>query len=62
MAMALMFFQQFSGINAVIFYLQDIFDASGTDMELPGLSAFIVCLVQVCNFQNLLSLLKIANL
>ena len=47
MAMALMFFQQFSGINAVIFYLQNIFNAAGTEINPPGMSAFIVCLVQV---------------
>ena len=47
MAMALMFFQQFSGINAVIFYLQNIFNAAGTEIDPPGMSAFIVVLVQV---------------
>lgn len=42
----LMFFQQFSGINAVLFYLQAIFIKTGTDID-PGLSAFLVALVQV---------------
>ena len=44
--MALMFFQQFSGINAVLFYLKDIFIKAGSDMD-AGLSAFIIGLVQV---------------
>jgi hypothetical protein len=44
MALALMLFQQFSGVNAVLFYLQDIFDAAGSELST---SAFIVCLVQV---------------
>ena len=44
--LALMFFQQCSGINAVLFYLQDIFTKAGIDMD-PGLSAFIVTLAQV---------------
>lgn len=47
MACALMLFQQFSGINAVMFYLQNIFNAAGTEINPPGVSAFIVCLVQV---------------
>ena len=47
MALALMLFQQLSGINAVMFYLQDIFIAAGNEMEPPGMSAFIVCVVQV---------------
>ena len=44
--LTLMFFQQFSGINAVLFYLTDIFIKAGTDID-PGLSATIVALVQV---------------
>jgi hypothetical protein len=51
MAMALMFLQQFSGINAVIFYLQNIFNAAGTEINPPGMSAFIVCIVQVLNYR-----------
>ena len=45
-AIALMFFQQFSGINEVLFYLTKIFGKAGSDMDL-GLSGFIVTLVQV---------------
>lgn len=45
-AMALMFLQQFSGINAVFFYTQRIFDAAGSSMD-PGLNAFLVALAQV---------------
>ena len=47
MALALMLFQQFSGINAVLFYLQEIFTATGNELEPVGISAFIICLVQV---------------
>ncbi len=36
MACALMLFQQFSGINAVMFYLQNIFNAAGTEINPPG--------------------------
>ncbi len=32
-ALALMFFQQFSGINAVMFYSNDIFEDSGTSLD-----------------------------
>ena len=43
---ALMFFQQFAGINAVLFYLKDVFIKAGSTMD-PGLSAFIIGIVQV---------------
>lgn len=42
----LMFFQQASGINAVIFYTADIFEASGVDMD-PQLATIIVGIMQV---------------
>lgn len=42
----LMFFQQFAGINAVLFYLKDVFIKAGSDMD-AGLSAFLVGVVQV---------------
>ncbi|XP_023013569.2 facilitated trehalose transporter Tret1 isoform X1 [Leptinotarsa decemlineata] len=42
----LMFFQQMSGVNAVIFYLSDIFKASGTSLE-PSTASIIVGVVQV---------------
>ena len=45
-SLGLMFLQQFSGMNDVLFYLQDIFIASGTDID-PGLSSSIVTLMQV---------------
>ncbi|CAH2244895.1 jg21347 [Pararge aegeria aegeria] len=44
---ALVFFQQFSGINAVLFYMTDIFKASGTDME-PSVATIIIGAVQLC--------------
>ena len=44
--MLLMFFQQFSGINVVIFYTQVIFRDAGSDID-PGLSSFIVAIAQV---------------
>ncbi len=37
-ALVLMFFQQFAGINVVVFYTQEIFADAGSDMD-PGLSA-----------------------
>ena len=43
----LMFFQQFAGINGVLFYLKDIFIKAHSDMD-SGLSSFIVGLIQVC--------------
>ncbi len=43
---ALMFFQQYSGINAVLFYLTDIFIKADVGIS-SGLSATIVSLVQV---------------
>ena len=45
-SLGLMFFQQFSGMVQVLFYLQEIFAKAGSDLD-AGLSAFIVTLVQV---------------
>ena len=45
-SIALMFFQQFSGINAVLFYLAPIFEKAGSDLDV-GLSSFIVTMMQV---------------
>ena len=45
-SLALMFFQQFSGINQVLFYMTDIFEAAGSDMN-PGTSNFLVNSMQV---------------
>jgi len=42
-----MFFQQLSGINAVIFYTVTIFQASGSSMS-PELASIVVAIVQVC--------------
>ena len=42
----IMFLQQFSGINEVLFYLQDIFKDAGSDLD-AGLSGSIVTLMQV---------------
>ncbi|KAF4532913.1 hypothetical protein B566_EDAN001517 [Ephemera danica] len=44
--LGLMFFQQLSGINAVIFYTVAIFDAAGSTLS-PSLAAIIVGVVQV---------------
>lgn len=41
-----MFFQQMSGINAVIFYTVNIFQASGSSMA-PELASVVVAIVQV---------------
>ncbi|XP_023935471.1 facilitated trehalose transporter Tret1 isoform X2 [Bicyclus anynana] len=43
---ALVFFQQFSGINAVLFYMTDIFKASGTDLD-PSIATIIIGAVQL---------------
>lgn len=45
-AIGLMFFQQMSGINAVIFYSNTIFKDSGSDLD-PGVSTIIVGVIQV---------------
>lgn len=45
-SMGLMFFQQVSGINAVIFYTNAIFDAANTGIE-PGLATIIIGVMQV---------------
>lgn len=44
--LALMFFQQFSGINAVIFFAQSIFNAAGSTMD-PAISVIVIGVVQV---------------
>lgn len=45
-SLLLMFFQQFSGINAVIFYTAPIFESAGSDMD-PSVCAIVVGVVQV---------------
>lgn len=42
-----MFFQQMSGVNAVIFYTTPIFQASGSSMP-AEIASIIVAIVQVC--------------
>lgn len=44
-SLSLMFIQQFSGVNAVIFYTSSIFEAAGSDMD-KNLSPIIVGIVQ----------------
>lgn len=44
-SLGLMFFQQFSGINAVIFYTNNIFEAANSQMN-PSLATIIVGIVQ----------------
>ena len=45
-SLGLMFFQQFSGVNFVMFYLQPIFEKAGTTID-SGLGATLVTLAQV---------------
>ena len=44
--LGLMFFQQFSGINAVVFYSQSIFSEAGSSLS-PSISAFLLALAMV---------------
>ena len=44
--LAIMFFQQYSGINAIFFYLNTIFEQANTGMD-SGLSSTLVSLVRV---------------
>ncbi|CAH0721282.1 unnamed protein product, partial [Brenthis ino] len=44
-SLGLMFFQQFSGINAVIFYTNNIFQSAGSDIP-PAIATIIVGVVQ----------------
>lgn len=46
MCVLLMFFQQFSGINAVIFFSMAIFESAGSDIK-PAICALIIGVVQV---------------
>lgn len=46
LALALMFFQQFSGINAVLFYQSDIFKKAAPQLD-PALATIYVCVAQV---------------
>ena len=57
-SMFLMFMQQFSGINQVVFYLQAIFEKSGSTLD-PGLSSFLTQLMQV--FELSIHLCRIIN-
>lgn len=58
----MMFFQQASGVNAVIFYTVMIFEASGSSMA-PELASILVALVQVCSLSRISSVdLRIVRL
>lgn len=46
-AIALMFFQQFSGVNAIIFFMTSIFENSHFEAILPSDSTIIVGFIQV---------------
>lgn len=46
LALGLMFFQQFSGINAVLFYQSDIFKKASPDLD-AAMATIYVCIAQV---------------
>ena len=50
-SMGLMFFQQFCGINGVLFYLQKVFLKAGSTLD-SGLEAFLVGLAQASATDN----------
>ncbi|XP_044754524.1 facilitated trehalose transporter Tret1-like isoform X1 [Coccinella septempunctata] len=45
-SLSLVFFQQFSGINVIIFYAQDVFAAAGSKLA-PEISAILIGVVQI---------------
>ena len=47
-SLCLMAFQQLSGINQVVFYMNDIFTAANSSLD-PSISNFIVITMQVMN-------------
>ena len=49
-SLCLMAFQQLSGINQVVFYMNDIFTAANSSLD-PSISNFIVNTMQVMNNQ-----------
>lgn len=55
-SMGCMFFQQISGINVVIFYMADIFNSTGSQIN-PHTCSIIVGIVQV-NYETNESHLK----
>ena len=52
-AIGLMFCQQLSGINAVLFFTANIFTAAGSDLD-PAISTVIVNCVNVKNYNNII--------
>ncbi|XP_050436235.1 facilitated trehalose transporter Tret1-like isoform X3 [Adelges cooleyi] len=51
-----MFFQQTSGINVVIFYMNDIFESTGSNID-PSIASIVVAIVQL--FMTVLAMLLI---
>ena len=60
LVLMLMFFQQFSGVNAVIFYASDIFKTAKISMDVNLVSAIAIGLVQV--LATLLSVMLVDKL
>ena len=67
-SMGLMFFQQFTGINAMVFYTVDIFESSGSTLDgkyatiIIGVVQFICTAVSGFSVAKLFACIKFKNI